>query len=65
MEQSYSQFNFQVQSVEIEIGDESFVGMPFVLLSGRRWIKNKGSDFYVELGVGSKQALKVALRLIL
>nr|AOQ26246.1 GWD1 [Actinidia deliciosa] len=52
--------SYKVQSVEIEIGDESFVGMPFVLLSGSSWIKNKGSDFYVEFGVGSKQALKDA-----
>ncbi|XP_057467739.1 uncharacterized protein LOC130757107 [Actinidia eriantha] len=50
--------SYKVQFVEIEIGDESFVGMPFVLLSARSWITNKGSDFYVEFGFGSNQVLK-------
>ncbi|KAK1279421.1 hypothetical protein QJS04_geneDACA002774 [Acorus gramineus] len=39
---------YKVQAVEIEIDQEDFVGFPFVLLSGERWIKNKGSDFYVD-----------------
>lgn len=43
----YFQF-LQVQSLEIAIEDEDFVGMPFVLLSGEKWIKNNGSDFYVD-----------------
>lgn len=51
----------QVQSLEITIEDESFVGMPFVLLSGGNWIKNSGSDFYVELNSGSMEVQKVAL----
>ncbi|KAI8527034.1 hypothetical protein RHMOL_Rhmol12G0045200 [Rhododendron molle] len=50
----------QVQSLEIEIEDDSFVGMPFVLRSGGNWIKNQGSDFYVEFGVKSKQIQKDA-----
>jgi len=50
----------QVQSLEIEIEDDSFVGMPFVLFSGGKWIKNDRSDFYVEFGVESKQAQKDA-----
>ncbi|XP_059633696.1 alpha-glucan water dikinase, chloroplastic isoform X2 [Cornus florida] len=45
----------KVQSLEIEIEDDNFVGMPFVLLSSGNWIKNNGSDFYVEFSVGSKQ----------
>ncbi|KAJ4960809.1 hypothetical protein NE237_020719 [Protea cynaroides] len=45
----------QVQSLEIEIGEESFAGMPFVLLSGGNWIKNNGSDFYIDFSVGSKK----------
>ncbi|XP_042502200.1 alpha-glucan water dikinase, chloroplastic-like isoform X2 [Macadamia integrifolia] len=50
----------QVQSLDIEIGDENFVGMPFVLLSSGNWIKNNGSDFYIDFGVGSKKVKKVA-----
>lgn len=52
---------FQVQSLDIVIEDDNFVGMPFVLLSGGRWIKNQGSDFYVDFGSASKPALKVSL----
>ncbi|KAL5552841.1 hypothetical protein UlMin_040242 [Ulmus minor] len=37
----------EVQSVDIEIEDESFKGMPFVLQSAGKWFKNRGSDFYV------------------
>ncbi|KAG5520839.1 hypothetical protein RHGRI_033418 [Rhododendron griersonianum] len=50
----------KVQSLEIEIEDDSIVGMPFVLRSGGNWIKNQGSDFYVEFGVKSKQIQKDA-----
>lgn len=58
---TYSQFNFQVQTLKIEIEEDSFVGMPFVLLSQGNWIKNGGSDFYIEFRVGPKQVKKVAL----
>ncbi|XP_043724760.1 alpha-glucan water dikinase, chloroplastic-like isoform X2 [Telopea speciosissima] len=44
----------QVQSLDIEIDDENFSGMPFVLLSSGSWIKNNGSDFYIDF-VGSKK----------
>ncbi|KAI8021988.1 hypothetical protein LOK49_LG03G00270 [Camellia lanceoleosa] len=50
----------KVQSLEIEIEDDSFMGMPFVLLSDGNWIKNNGSDFYVEFGGGAKQVQKDA-----
>ncbi|PIN21110.1 Alpha-glucan, water dikinase [Handroanthus impetiginosus] len=50
----------KVQSLEITIEDDSFVGMPFVLLSGGNWVKNRGSDFYVELKIGSPQVQKDA-----
>lgn len=50
---------FQVQSVEIEVEDESYIGMPFVLLSGGNWIKNNGGDFYVEFVSRTKQVQKV------
>ncbi|KAJ0678495.1 putative alpha-glucan, water dikinase [Helianthus annuus] len=48
----------KIQLLEIEIG-EGFVGMPFVLFSGSKWIKNNGSDFYVEF-IGPKKAIKDA-----
>ncbi|KAK9060237.1 hypothetical protein SSX86_020941 [Deinandra increscens subsp. villosa] len=48
----------KIQSLEIEIG-EGFVGMPFVLFSGNKWIKNNGSDFYVEF-IAPKKAIKDA-----
>jgi alpha-glucan,water dikinase len=49
-----------VQSFEMEIEKDTFIGMPFVLLSNGRWIKNNGSDFYIEFGRGSKHVQKVA-----
>ncbi|XP_058192973.1 alpha-glucan water dikinase, chloroplastic-like isoform X2 [Rhododendron vialii] len=49
-----------VQSLEIEIEDDGFVGMPFVLLSDGKWIKNDRSDFYVEFSAEPKQAQKDA-----
>ncbi|KAA8529608.1 hypothetical protein F0562_034292 [Nyssa sinensis] len=51
---------YRVQTLEIEVEDESFVGMPFVLLCGGNWLKNNDSDFYVEFGIGSKQVQKDA-----
>lgn len=45
----------QIQSVEIQIEGDDFVGMPFVLVSAGNWIKDNGSDFYVDLRVRSKQ----------
>ncbi|KAJ8438525.1 hypothetical protein Cgig2_024614 [Carnegiea gigantea] len=48
-------FEFQLQSVEIEFEGDDFGGMPFVLISAGNWIKEKGSDFYVDLSVKSKQ----------
>ncbi|KAI3467562.1 hypothetical protein Pfo_024225 [Paulownia fortunei] len=48
----------KVQSLEITIEDDNFVGMPFVLFSGGNWVKNSGSDFYVELNTGSTEVQK-------
>lgn len=45
----------QIHFLEIDIGDEDFVGMPFVLLSAGNWIKDKGSDFYFELSPKSQK----------
>ncbi|KAK4429801.1 Alpha-glucan water dikinase, chloroplastic [Sesamum alatum] len=50
----------KVQSLEITVEDDNYVGMPFVLLSGRNWVKNSGSDFYVELNIGSTVVQKDA-----
>ncbi|KAK2977472.1 hypothetical protein RJ640_016100 [Escallonia rubra] len=49
---------FKVQCLEIQIEDDNFVGMPFVLLSGGNWIKDNGSDFFVKFGGESKQVQK-------
>ncbi|KAK4423858.1 Alpha-glucan water dikinase, chloroplastic [Sesamum alatum] len=50
--------SYKVQSLEITIEDDSFVGMPFVLLSGGNWLKNNGSDFYVEFNTESVLAVQ-------
>ncbi|XWS34753.1 hypothetical protein CRYUN_Cryun21dG0064500 [Craigia yunnanensis] len=50
----------QVQCIEMEIKDGNFKGMPFILLSGGKWIKNNGSDFYVEFSRRFKQVQKDA-----
>src|SRR3989442_10576748 len=55
---------FQLQAIEIEIEEDSLVGMPFVLVSNGNWIKNKGSDFYIEFSGRSKPVQKVASSLI-
>ncbi|TVU11220.1 hypothetical protein EJB05_44793, partial [Eragrostis curvula] len=36
------------QLVEIDLDDGGYKGMPFVLRSGETWIKNNGSDFYLD-----------------
>ncbi|KAF6143727.1 hypothetical protein GIB67_030617 [Kingdonia uniflora] len=51
---------YQVQSIEIDIGENNYVGIPFVLVSSGNWIKNSGSDFYVEFTVGAKKVKKDA-----
>ncbi|GAB2280495.1 hypothetical protein Dimus_015122 [Dionaea muscipula] len=38
----------QLQHLEIQIEGSDFVGMPFVLLSSGNWIKDNGSDFYID-----------------
>ncbi|KAH9319028.1 hypothetical protein KI387_020797, partial [Taxus chinensis] len=38
-----------LQSVEIDIREHSFIGMPFILRSDGKWIKDNGSDFYFSL----------------
>ncbi|CAJ1940177.1 unnamed protein product [Sphenostylis stenocarpa] len=51
---------FEVQSLDIEVDDDTFKGIPFVILSEGKWIKNNGSNFYIEFA-GIKQIGKVAL----
>lgn len=58
--QSSADSTYEVQSLEIEIDVESFKGMPFVLCSAGNWIKNQGSDFYVDFGVERKKVQKDA-----
>ncbi|KAF7829333.1 alpha-glucan water dikinase, chloroplastic [Senna tora] len=50
--------SYQVQCLDIEVEDDTFKGMPFVLLSGEKWIKNNGSNFYIEFDGGRKQIRK-------
>lgn len=47
-----------MQNVEIEIGGD-YQGMLFVLYSDGAWIKNNGSDFYVEFSSDSSKKIKV------
>uniref|UniRef100_A0A2P2LZP5 alpha-glucan, water dikinase n=1 Tax=Rhizophora mucronata TaxID=61149 RepID=A0A2P2LZP5_RHIMU len=58
--ESSADLPYQLQAIKFEVEDDIFVGMPFVLLSNGKWIKNNGSDFYVEFGSGSKQVQKDA-----
>lgn len=46
--------------MDIEVDDDTFKGIPFVILSDGEWIKNNGSNFYIEFG-GKKQKQKVTL----
>ncbi|XP_028754486.1 alpha-glucan water dikinase, chloroplastic isoform X1 [Neltuma alba] len=48
----------EVQSLDIEVDDDTFKGMPFVLLSCGKWIKNNGSNFYIAFDSGKKQIEK-------
>ena len=52
--------NVQVQSLELEVQEESFKGMPFVLCSSGNWFKNQGSDFYADFGAVVQKVQKVA-----
>lgn len=49
-----------MQAVEIEIVGGDYTGIPFVLRSDRNWIKNGGSDFYVEFDSETTQSVKVS-----
>ncbi|WJX93428.1 alpha-glucan, water dikinase [Trifolium repens] len=47
----------EVQSLDIEVNDDTFGGLTFVILSDGKWLKNNGSDFSIEFG-GKKQIQK-------
>ncbi|TVU30245.1 hypothetical protein EJB05_21855 [Eragrostis curvula] len=50
-ESSFSEATFDglgYQTLEIELDDDSYKGMPFVLRSNETWIKNNTSDFYLD-----------------
>ncbi|CDP13198.1 unnamed protein product [Coffea canephora] len=57
---SSDNLTYKVQSLEIELEDDNYLGMPFVLLADGKWIKNKGFDFYVEFGAKTKQIEQAA-----
>ncbi|XP_057416065.1 alpha-glucan water dikinase, chloroplastic isoform X2 [Lotus japonicus] len=46
--------SFEVQSLDIEVDGDTFKGITFVTLSDGKWIKNNGSDFYVEFSEKKK-----------
>ncbi|XP_042408616.1 alpha-glucan water dikinase, chloroplastic-like isoform X2 [Zingiber officinale] len=46
------------QAIQIEIDGGDYAGIPFVLRSDDKWIKNSGLDFYIELGNGSIKSRK-------
>ncbi|CAI9092975.1 OLC1v1028361C2 [Oldenlandia corymbosa var. corymbosa] len=41
----------KVQTLDIEIEDDGYLGMPFVIVADGKWIKNNDSDFFVEFDV--------------
>uniref|UniRef100_A0A0E0LBX9 Uncharacterized protein n=1 Tax=Oryza punctata TaxID=4537 RepID=A0A0E0LBX9_ORYPU len=50
-ETSFSEYELDdlyCQVVEIELDDGGYKRMPFVLRSGETWMKNNGSDFYLD-----------------
>lgn len=57
---SHADSGYQLQLVEININEGRYDGIPFVLCSNGHWIKNKGSDFYVEFGGRTTKVLKDA-----
>ncbi|KAJ8494187.1 hypothetical protein OPV22_015908 [Ensete ventricosum] len=48
------------QVIEIEIDGDDYTGMPFVLRSDEKWIKNNGLDFYIELDTESTKSKRDA-----
>ncbi|KAK8914101.1 hypothetical protein KSP39_PZI023890 [Platanthera zijinensis] len=57
---SHADPEYQLQLIEININDGHYEGIPFVLCSDGHWIKDKGSDFYVEFGGRTTKVLKDA-----
>ncbi|XP_042439164.1 alpha-glucan water dikinase 1, chloroplastic-like [Zingiber officinale] len=47
------------QAIQVEIDGDDHIGMPFVLRSDDKWIKNHGFDFYFELDIRSVESSEV------
>jgi alpha-glucan,water dikinase len=55
-------FNFcDTKVLEIELDDDSYKGMPFVLRSNQTWIKNSTSDFYLDFSRRAAKSSEVTL----
>lgn len=50
--------------MDIDVDDDTFKGITFVILLDGEWIKNNGSNFYIDFGA-KKQIQKVTLPEIL
>lgn len=50
---------FHQQAIQVEIDGDDHIGMPFVLRSDDKWIKNHGFDFYFELDIRSVESSEV------
>lgn len=48
-----------LQGIVINLGDNQFIGIPFVMHSGGNWYKDNGSDYYVSVLPKEKAAFKV------
>ncbi|KAG0553488.1 hypothetical protein KC19_12G015100 [Ceratodon purpureus] len=47
-----------LQGITIDLGENNFVGLPFVMHSGGNWYKDNGSDYYVSVRPKDKKAFK-------
>jgi hypothetical protein len=52
-----------IQVVEIELDDDGYKGMPFVLRRGETWIKNNDSDFYLDFKTKVTKKAKAIVRI--
>ncbi|KAG0623205.1 hypothetical protein M758_3G156100 [Ceratodon purpureus] len=47
-----------LQGITIDLGDQNFIGLPFVMHSGGNWYKDNGSDYYVSVQPKEKKEFK-------
>uniref|UniRef100_A0A7I4D941 Pyruvate phosphate dikinase AMP/ATP-binding domain-containing protein n=1 Tax=Physcomitrium patens TaxID=3218 RepID=A0A7I4D941_PHYPA len=52
--------DISLQGVTLNLGDNKFIGLPFVLRSGNTWHKDNGSDYYLPIKPVVKNTVKVA-----